>query len=195
MNTKNTKCLIASAALALLVASGCNSDISRDTSPVLLTVTNTQALQRIDTSPTAQNCNKPVGTISVRASLKNPEQTAPNPTFNDVRINSYRVSYVRTDGGTQVPAPFVRTMDQLIPIGGAATSLGSNFLILESNALNQAPFPALQTNNGGRDPETGQRFVRMDVIVEVFGQTVAGERVSGTTRFPLEFCYACGGCA
>jgi hypothetical protein len=191
---KTKQWLIATAALVMVVASGCNSDISRDGSPVLLTVTNTQALSRIDLAPTAPNCNTTIGSIQVRATLKNPDQTAANPSFNDVRINSYRVSYVRTDGGSQVPSPFVRTMDQLIPIGGAATSLGS-FLVVDPNALSQAPFVALQTNNGGRDPETGLKTVKMDVIVEVFGQTVAGERVSGTTRFPLDFCYVCNGCA
>jgi hypothetical protein len=35
----------------------------------------------------------------------------------------------------------------------------------------------------------------MDVLVELFGETLAGERVSGSTRFPLDFCYNCGGCA
>jgi hypothetical protein len=35
----------------------------------------------------------------------------------------------------------------------------------------------------------------MDVIVEIFGQTLAGENVSGSTRFPLDFCFHCGGCS
>jgi hypothetical protein len=34
----------------------------------------------------------------------------------------------------------------------------------------------------------------MDVIIEVFGQTIAGENVSGSTRFPIDFCYHCQGC-
>jgi hypothetical protein len=35
----------------------------------------------------------------------------------------------------------------------------------------------------------------MDIILEVFGSTMAGERVSGSTRIPLDFCFDCAGCA
>ncbi len=45
------------------------------------------------------------------------------------------------------------------------------------------------------DPETHKPFVSMDVILEVFGSTLAGERVSGSTRMSLDFCFSCGGCA
>ena len=43
--------------------------------------------------------------------------------------------------------------------------------------------------------ETGRPIVGLDVVVEVFGETLAGERVSGSTRFPLDFCFDCGGCS
>jgi hypothetical protein len=61
--------------------------------------------------------------------------------------------------------------------------------------VRQAPFAALQPVNGGRDPETGKAFVKLEIILTIFGQTLAGERVSGTTRIPLDFCFACNGCA
>jgi hypothetical protein len=34
----------------------------------------------------------------------------------------------------------------------------------------------------------------MDVIVEIFGETLGGDAVYDATRFPLDFCYSCGGC-
>ena len=111
-----------------------------------------------------------------------------------VSVTRYRVSYVRTDGGTQVPSPFVRTIDILVASNGTDAGLGS-FTILTSDAINQAPFAALFPQNGGRDPETGRGTVRMDVIVEIFGETLAGANVAGRTRFPLDFCFNCGGCA
>ena len=55
-------------------------------------------------------------------------------------------------------------------------------------------FAALLPVNGGRDPQTGKAFVSMDVIITLFGQTLAGERVSGSTKFPLTFCFDCNGC-
>lgn len=185
-----TKSLIIAAA-ALLAVFGCSGDINRSSSPVELVVTNTQTLNQIDLEPNAANCAQDVGSILMQAIVKN-ASTADNR-FNDVRITRYRVSYVRTDGGHAVPATFVRSIDTLLTANGGSTSL-SKFLVVESDALNFAPFASLLPVNGGRDPETGRPLVKMDVVIEVFGQTLAGENVSGSTRFPLDFCYHCQGC-
>jgi hypothetical protein len=194
MNVKTMMKSGAAAALLLIAVAGCSGEQSKDAAPVALIVSNTQTLQRIDLAPAASNCDQDVGTILMQSILKNPTQLTDNQSFNNVRITSYRVSYVRRDGGTQVPSQFVRTIDTLLTTGSAATSL-TKFLIIQGDALSQAPFVALRPENGGRDPETGRPVVTMDVLVELFGQTLAGERVSGSTRFPLDFCYACGGCA
>jgi hypothetical protein len=178
-------------AVAALVFA-CSGDINRNTSPVELVVTNTQNLNHIDLRPGATNCDQDVGTVLMQAIVKN-AATADNR-FNDVRITRYRVSYTRTDGGHAVPATFVRSIDTLITANGGSTSL-SKFLVVESDAINQAPFASLLPINGGRDPETGRPVVKMEVVLEVFGQTLAGENVSGSTRFPLDFCYDCSGCA
>ena len=45
------------------------------------------------------------------------------------------------------------------------------------------------------DPETGRQIVRMDVIMDFFGETLSGSNVAGRTRFTLDFCYDCGGCS
>jgi len=66
---------------------------------------------------------------------------------------------------------------------------------IEADALSQAPFAALQPQNGGRDAETGRPVVKLEVILEVFGETLAGDNVFDSTVFPLEFCFGCGGCA
>ncbi len=147
--------LAAVSGVLMLVAGSCN-DINRQEAPVLLVVSNTQELHRLE-------------------------------------IDRYQVSYVRTDGGHLVPAPFVRSISTVIAAGAAAE--GTNFQAFDPGAVNQAPFAALLPQNGGRDPETGKPFVVMDVILTVFGQTLAGERVSGNTRLSLEFCFSCGGCA
>ncbi|HSP34187.1 MAG TPA: hypothetical protein VLU46_07730, partial [Thermoanaerobaculia bacterium] len=173
----------------------CSSDISRNSSPVNLVVTNVPNIFRIDLAGNTAGstaCGQDLGAINIEARLKHPSNTSQQ--FNDVRITRYRVSYQRTDGGTAVPAPFVISMDQLVTANGGVTAL-SKFVVLRSEAMVQAPFASLIPGNGGRDPETGRSRVDMDVIVEVFGQTLAGTSVSGATRFPLEFCYNCGGCA
>ena len=177
------------AAMALLFA--CSGDINRSSSPVELVVTNSQILNRIDLLPNAANCNQDIATVNMQAIVKN--QNTSDNRFNDVRITRYRISYVRTDGGHTVPSSFVRSIDTLLTANGGSTSLG-NFLAFQADAINQAPFAALLPVNGGRDPETGRPVVQMDVILEVFGQTLAGENVSGSTRLPLDFCYDCQGC-
>lgn len=188
---KRVTSTLMTAAVAALLVLGCSGDINRSSSPVELVVTNTQNLNQIDLEPNAANCNQDIGTILMSAIVKN-SNTSDNR-FNDVRITRYRVSYVRTDGGHAVPSSFVRSIDTLLTANGGNTSL-SKFLVIESDALNQAPFASLLPVNGNRDPETGRPVVKMDVIVEIFGQTIAGENVSGSTRFPIDFCYHCQGC-
>jgi hypothetical protein len=193
MNLDSRRVISAVLVFVITVTSfACGNEFTRSASPVALIVTNTQTLQRIDIAEGAVNCDQNIGEIKVQALLKSPSNV--DQRFNDVRVTRYRVSYVRTDGGTLVPAPFVRTIDLLVSAGGAASTVGS-FLVLQADAINQAPFAALRTANGGRDPETGRATVRMDVIVEIFGETLAGSNVSGRTRFPLDFCFNCNGCA
>jgi hypothetical protein len=184
--------LMGIAAAALL---SCSSEFTQSASPVELIATNTQNLQIIDLlgNPAGNNnCDQDVGSIAIQAILKAPDQNV-DQRFNDVRITRYRVSYQRTDGGTAVPAPFVRSIDVLVSGGGSATL--SKFLILTPEAITQAPFVALLPQNGGRDPVTGRRNIKMDVVVELFGQTLAGTNVSTSTHMALDFCYDCGGCS
>jgi hypothetical protein len=189
--------LVAAAAVLLLAAGSCN-DINRQSSPIDLVVTNTQILHKIDLAgdaPGSKACQQNIGTVHIRALLLQRPSTNPNLTpadLNQVRIDRYRVSYVRADGGRLVPAPFVRSISTLVAVGGTADA--TNFQVFDPNALNQAPFAALLPQNGGRDPETGKAIITMDVILEVFGTTLAGERVAGSTRMTLDFCFSCGGC-
>lgn len=191
MRSTMKKSLTAAALAALAaLALGCSTEVNDSGTPVHLVVTNSQAINRIDLRG-GTGCDASIATVNMQAFPKSADVTG---NFVNVRIQRYRVSYVRTDGGKVVPAPFVRSMDSLLTVGGAAQGLG-NFLAFEPGALNQAPFAALAPNNGGRDPETGSRYVKMDVIIEVYGQTLGGDEVYGATRLPLDFCYDCQGCA
>src|SRR5205823_5919180 len=97
------------------------------------------------------------------------------------------------DGGSSIPQPFTRTISATIFAGGTADFF-SEFIVFQPDAIRQVPFVVLLPVNGGRDPQTGKAFVSMDVIITLFGQTLAGERVSGSTKFPLTFCFDCNGC-
>ena len=190
MKTMKKISMLAAVALVAAASLSCSGDLNNSSAPVELVVTNTQNLQQIDISNNDDpDCDESVGTIQMQLLLKNGQTGG---TFTQARITRYRVSYQRTDGGRLVPAPFVRSIDTLIGVG--TTSDLTEFVIVEQDAVNQAPFAALLPQNGGRDPDTGRPVVKMDVIVEVFGETLAGDRVSDVTRFPLDFCYDCNGC-
>jgi hypothetical protein len=172
------------------------SEINKQSAPVRLVVTNTQILHKVDLAG-GTGCDKDLATVNIQALLLGDPKNTNLPTdirFDDVRIDRYRVSYVRTDGGHLVPSPFVRSISSLIVVNGGAQALAS-FLAFDATALNQAPFAALLPQNGGRDPETGRSIVTMDLILEVFGQTLAGEAVSGSTRMTVDFCVQCSGCS
>jgi hypothetical protein len=190
MNMMKNRLTLAVVALAAMAALSCSSELTDSAAPVELVVTNTQVLSRLDIDPTNNDpdCAQDIGTINMQVIPKNNASGS----FLQVRVRRYRVSYRRTDGGTVVPASFVRSMDTLIGVGQSASS---NFTVLEADALTQAPFAALQPQNGGRDAETGRPVVKLEVVLEVFGETLAGDNVFDSTVFPLEFCFGCGGCA
>ena len=180
--------------LALAVAFfGCSGELTDSAAPVELVVTTSQNLQVLELNPTIAaadpDCQENIGTVNLQVFAKRSGVTG---TAAQVRVTRYRVSYQRTDGGKLVPAPFVRSMDTLLSIG--ETSGFEEFLVIEPDAIVQAPFAALLPQNGGRDPDTGRPIVKMDVIMEFFGETLGGSNVYDATRFPLDFCYGCGGC-
>ena len=184
---------LTAAVLAGLLALSC-SETNRQRSPVSVILSTAQTLNVLDLVG-GTGCEQNIGTITIQTkTVQNAANSGEgvNNSLNGVRLTRYRVSYSRTDGGKLVPAPFVRGMDVFIDPG--STSDLTTFLVLEPDARSMAPFVALQPENGGRDPETGRPFVGLQVNFEVFGETLAGENVTGSTQFPLDFCFSCGGC-
>ncbi|MGK2859135.1 MAG: hypothetical protein ACSLFQ_18195 [Thermoanaerobaculia bacterium] len=171
---------------AMLGFASCTSDINEEGAPVELVATFDQEILVYDYEP-LNGCDTGVGALNVRSVVKtqNPDQR-----FLDVRLSTIRVSYKRTDGGTVVPASYVQAISGLITGGGAGVVTG--FLLYDPNALLQAPFVSLRPENGGRDPETGKPVIIIETKIEIFGETLSGEKVSAETRFPLSFCYGCG---
>src|SRR5438067_11541683 len=94
--------IVGSAALIAAAVLSCKES-NRQSSPVRLVVTTAQTLHRIDLKPGAANCNQNIGTVNVQALIvQNTSGTLPTtPDLDNVLINEYRVSYVRTDRGTQ----------------------------------------------------------------------------------------------
>ena len=189
MNSIKKKILIAIAATAALANLSCSGELTDSAAPVELVATVSQTISQIDLQAGAAGCTGTIGTINMRVIPKNSDAVG---NLVSVRVTRYRVSYRRTDGGTLVPAPFVRSIDTLIGVGQTAAL--TNFIIIEGGAVSQAPFAALLPQNGGRDPETGHPRVKLEVLVELFGETLGGDNVFDSTTIPLDFCFDCGGC-
>jgi hypothetical protein len=189
MITKNMK-VLAVAMLIAIASFGCSGELTNNAAPVELVVTHTAKVGVVDISPNDDpDCEEDLGTVDLRVIPKNSSATG---NLVAVRVNRYRVSYRRTDGGTIVPAPFVRSIDTLVQLN---TTSATVFRLFELGVLQTAPLISLQPQNGGRDPETLRPYVRFEVILEVFGETLGGDNVYDSTSIPLEFCYACGGCS
>jgi hypothetical protein len=187
--------LIAAIGLLSVAILSCNS-VAKESSPVLLVVSGTQNVNQIDLQAGAAGCAVSLGTVQISVRLLQNQSDPLHPVsniLNDVKLDRYEVTYQRTDGGKLLPPSFVRSTAQVLSAGSAPADL-SDFVAFETNAFNLAPFVALLPQNGGVDPDTGLSFVKMDIILTVFGSTLAGERVSGSARFPVNFCYNCGGC-
>ncbi len=188
--------LIAAIALPGVAILSCNS-VARESGSVELIVSGTQTINQIDLQAGAAGCATSLGTVQMRALLLQNQADPKHPVqnkLNDVKLDRYQVTYQRTDGGKLIPPTFVRATAQILTAGGAAPTQLSDFVAFETNAFNLAPFAALLPQNGSRDPETGLNYVKLDIILTIYGTTLAGERVQGSARFPVNFCFNCGGC-
>jgi hypothetical protein len=172
--------------IALLGLSSCN-DINENVAPVEMIASFESSVLVADLGD--PDCgDQGLGTLSLRTVIKQSNPTRID--FLDVRLSTMRVSYARNDGGTVVPKPFVQSISGVIAPGGGSEVSG--FIVFQPSAFSEAPFAALLPVNGGRDPETKNTSIGMEIVIEVWGETLSGEKVSATTRFPLSFCVGCG---
>lgn len=189
------KVLMTLAIFVLVVGQfGC-SEINREDSPVELLIAATQILNTVDLFPPENDpppdCEEDVVTLLFTNRVKRPDVV--DARFLDIRLHTERTSYVRMDGGTVVPSPYTRAIGAIIPATGTGSGIG-RFQIFEADAISRPPFAALFGSEFGLDPETGRPFVRLTVTHEYFGETLAGDRVSGKVSYPITVCAGCGGC-
>jgi hypothetical protein len=156
-------------------AAGCSNTAGQSESPVFLTVS-------IDFQPGFVNVAVPapvqIDTITITSKKKNAD-SVDTLGFSDVQLNSYTVTYRRTDGGTIVPPVQTFGCGVVVPHDGESTL--SNFPVLYAAALQQAPFDQLLPFNGGVDRETGRNEIDTTFDITFFGTTVSGKRVQSDT--------------
>jgi hypothetical protein len=145
------------------------SDIQRDvTSPAPCT----------DPSPCPVVFNN-LGQAALRIVLKDVTNPSGPTSNNDVTINSYRVSYRRSNTsnreGVDVPASFTRGVTATIS-GNSATTVG--FELVRTVAKQQSPLVQLLTSN---------EVITMQADVTFFGKDRAGNDISVTGTIQIDF--------
>ena len=162
-------------AATLAFASGCTNPEGETEAPVFITV-------EMELQPGFINVATPapvqIQTITLNSELKDPLAADPQG-FADTQVNSYQVTFTRTDGGTLVPPPQTFGCGVVVPSGGEATL--SNFPVLYQPAIQQSPFDQLLPFNGGIDRETGLDEIDTAFNITFFGRTVSGKRVQSQT--------------
>jgi hypothetical protein len=170
-----TKALVGVALLVMASAVACTNKEGSSEAPVFITVS-------MDLQPGFIDVGTPapvqIQTMTLASHLKNPTASDPQH-FADTQIQSYTVSFRRTDGGTLVPPSQTFGAGILVPSAGTATL--SNFPVLSAAALAGTPFDQLLPFNGGIDRETGRDEIDMAFDITFFGTTVSGFRVQSET--------------
>ena len=124
-----------------------------------------------------------IATLSINSKAKSSATTLSSA--QDVVLTRWVVTPYRTDGGTAVSPTWSHDLDVYVPAGGTASL--TNYRVYPAEYLTQAPLSYLLPENGGFDPETGNRNIRETLKVEIFGQTVSGKSVSVVFNVAFNF--------
>jgi hypothetical protein len=174
---------VLAAALVLSALGGCANHTADTEAPVFLSADLRQGIVDIDISVPVDVA---VPQLNIESHLKNPDATTVSAQ-EDVYLNEWVVTCSRTDGGTVASPVWHNFLPVYVPAGGSASL--TNYRIFPSDYFSQPPLNQLFPENGGHDVETGKRTIRQRAHVEVFGQTVAGRKLSVVFDMNLNFYY------
>ena len=115
-----------------------------------------------------------IGEITIENRPKN--LTQPTSALMSVEMQSYEVTFSRADTGTILPPPLVQPIFGVTPVGGEQRY--ENLRVLGIDQVESRPLRDLLLINGGFDKETGQTFIRLNLIIRFFGRTLSGDAVA-----------------
>lgn len=122
--------------------------------------------------------------VTLANEFKDPLSVIPT-SYQDILVRSYRVSFVRTDGGIDVPDAFERPTSYRVPAGGTATI--DKLVILKAHQKIQPPLEYLQPWSLGFEPTTNYFSITCKVLIEFNGETVTGEEVFASGYIMITF--------
>jgi hypothetical protein len=125
--------------------------------------------------------------MTIMSNPKDPDATL--GTNQDVNLTRWVMTPVRTDGGSEDSPQWSHDLGVFVPADGDANL--ENYRVYPFEFLDETPLSYLLPENGGVDPETGNRNIRQSIWLQVFGRTVSGKAVS-TQPVPIAFNFFCG---
>ncbi len=174
--------------VALSLSCGGNSTLDDTPAAVALTIEVTLYNPDIDVcTQTALGADLSIDNMSIASHAKSPDVTLTSN--SDVTLSRWVVTPTRTDGGSTASPEWSHDLTVYVPAGGS-TAL-ANYRVYPVEYLRELPLSNLLPENGGVDPETGNRNIRESMYVQVFGRTLSGKAVA-TERVPIAFNFYCG---
>lgn len=126
--------------------------------------------------------------VEFTARLKNSSDLT-QPTFQDIVLERYEVTFQRTDGGSAVPAGFQRALNarvRVTPHGQQNEVITVvSITLVPSTSKTQPPLSHLISP--GIEPDTGFINIQVTATLRFFGRTVAGEQVAGQASIGINF--------
>ncbi len=174
--------LVLCAALALVLGGmSCSSDLDDDEAVVFLTMEEFSIGSSFYTSVCAGS-DVFIESMTIRSHIKG---DADYSAAQDVVLTRWVVTPYRVDGGTTASPVYTRDSSVAVEAGGTADL--ANWPIYSSIFYNDPPLLYLFPENGGYDPETGERVVEQSLRVQWFGHTMSGQNVDFEFTFGIKF--------
>lgn len=185
MDRRFAASVIVVGAAFLIGSCGGNSTLDDTEAPVVLTVEIEE--YGPDIPICLQSFDLTIETMNIASSMKDP---GASPSSNqDAIITRWVVTPVRTDGGTEASPQWSHDFSVLVPAGGEATL--ENYRVYPAENFEVPPLSYLLPENGGFDPETGNRNIRQSLRLQIYGETIAGKAVA-TQPVLIPFNFFCG---
>jgi hypothetical protein len=192
MNSR--RAVLVACILWLAVLPACNDRFDEVASPVWITVTGIEP----SSDPFGDVYDSSLGsfmpdTVTVKLRAFVADQVDPTSTpFNTVQITSYRVTFVRTDDGTEVPAGFQQALSVSVEAETSEVEV-TGLTVVRADQKLQPPLYYLTPFSYGFEPSTGYTTIACNCIIDFYGHTVGGEQVSASASIGINFAdYANG---
>jgi hypothetical protein len=174
------------AALGLVAGScGGNSTLDDTEAVVVLSVEIEEYNPDIDICLTA-GFDVTINALDINSEPKSPDTILSSN--QDVNLNRWVITPYRTDGGSEASPEWSHDLAVYVPSPGNTTL--ENYRVYPAENFREMPLANLLPENGGVDPETGNRNIRQSLRLQIFGRTVSGKAVA-TVPIPIAFNFFC----